>query len=196
MLESKAAFARRKGWDRSTATRYAQAGKIVVTADGLVDVEASEERLAASKDPLKEGVRQRHERGRRRRDGDRGHDQARGGERHDRDASTRVDPNDTSYQLLTKHRAAAEQSRAELLRLELEEKEGRLVDAEVSRKRTFQLARAGRDGVMNLRFRIDPLLAGESDPAKRAEIWDRETRQICEEIARAAAAPFDIERDE
>jgi hypothetical protein len=50
--------------------------------------------------------------------------------------------------------------------------------------------------VMNLRFRIDPLLAGESDPAKRAEIWDRETRQICEEIARAAAAPFDIERDE
>jgi hypothetical protein len=65
MLESKAAFARRKGWNRSTATRYAQAGKIVVTADGLVDVEASEERLAASKDPLKEGVRQRHERGRR-----------------------------------------------------------------------------------------------------------------------------------
>jgi hypothetical protein len=39
---------------------------------------------------------------------------------------------------------------------------------------------------MNLRYRIDPLLAGESDPAKRAEIWDRETRQICEEIARAA----------
>jgi hypothetical protein len=49
-----------------------QAGKIVVTTDGLVDVEASERLLAQAKDPLKEGVRQHHERGRRRRDGDRG----------------------------------------------------------------------------------------------------------------------------
>jgi hypothetical protein len=49
---------------------------------------------------------------------------------------------------------------------------------------------------MNLRFRIDPLLAGEPDPAKRAEIWDRETRLICEEIARAAAAPFEPGGDE
>src|SRR4051812_29020589 len=102
MLESKAAFARRKGWNRSTATRLAASGKIVVTTDGLVDVEASERLLDQAKDPLKEGVRQHHERGRRRRDGDRGHDQVRGGDR-DRDAGTRADPNDTSYQLLTKH---------------------------------------------------------------------------------------------
>lgn len=187
MLESKAAFARRKGWNRSTATRYAEAGKIVVTAEGLVDVEASEQLLASVKDPLKEGVRQRHQRERQRRGGGHGH----GSDRGQGEAGTRVDPNDTTYQLLTKHRAAAEYNRAELLRLELEEKEGRLVDADVARKRTFQLARSGRDAVMNLRYRIDPLLAGETDPAKRAEIWDRETRLICEEIARAAAAPFE-----
>jgi hypothetical protein len=137
MLESKAAFARRKGWNRSTATRYAEAGKIVVTTDGLVDVEASERLLDQAKDPLKEGVRQHHQRERRRRDG--GHDH--GGRGQERESGTRVDPNDTSYQLLTKHRAAAEATRAELLRLELEEKEGRLVDAEVARKRTFQLSR-------------------------------------------------------
>lgn len=175
MLESKAAFARRKNWDRSTVTRYAQAGKIVVTAQGLVDVEASEERLAAAADPLKEGVRQRHERGRR----------EKGGE------STRLDPNDTSYQLLTKHRAAAEAERATLLRLQREKEEGRLVDAEAVHKRTFQLARAAANAINAIDARIDPLLAGESDPAKRREIWAREKRAICDELARAAAAPLE-----
>lgn len=180
MLETKAAFARRRGWNRSTATRYARDGKLVVNGDGLVDVEASEARLAATADPMKEGVRQRHERERRR-----GSEASRA---HGSDDGTRVDPNDTGYQLLTKHRAAAEYSRSELLRLELEEKEGRLVDAEAVRRRAMQTARAARDAVMNLRYRIDPLLAGEADVAKRAEIWDRETRLICEELARGGAA--------
>lgn len=179
MLESKAAFARRKGWNRSSVTRYAQAGKIVVTAKGLVDVEASEALLAAVADPLREGVRQRHERERE--------------ERGQVDDGLRADPKDTGYQLLTKHRAAAEQSRAGLLHLELEEKEGRLGDTEAMRRQAFKAARASRDAVMNLRYRLDPLLAGEPDPAKRAQLWDTELRQICEELARAAAAPLEVD---
>lgn len=171
MVESKADFARRMGWKaRSTATRYAEAGKIVMTKDGLVDVEASIARLKATADPDKEGVRQRHERAR-----NTGKDEGDAG---------RVDPNDTAYQLLTKHRAATEASKSELARLELEEKQGLLVNAEAVRKRAMLTARAARDAVMNLRFRIDPLLSGESDPVKRAAIWDLETRRICEEIAR------------
>lgn len=175
MIESKAAFARRKSWNRSTVTRYADAGKIVVTEKGLVDVEASEERLAKAADPDKEGVRQRHDRERR----------GKGGE------STRLDPNDTGYQLLTKHRAEAEAARAQLLNLELAEEQGRLVDVEIVRRREFQLARAGREAIMNLEHRLDPLLAGESDPAKRRELWDREKRAICEELARATAASLE-----
>lgn len=173
MRESKADFARRKGWNKSTVTRYAQAGRLVMTDDGQVDVEASEARLASMADPLKEGVRQRHQR---ERDGD------------EPGAGVRASGNDTTYQLLTKHRAAAEHARAELLRLELQEKEGRLVDAEAVRRRALLTSRAARNAVMNLRFRIDPLLAGEADPVKRAVIWDRETRAICEELARAAVA--------
>lgn len=188
MVESKAAFARRKGWNRSTATRYADAGKLVVTEAGLVDVEASEARLASIKDPLKEGVRQRHERERpASRRGKSGADRG--------EADLRVDPNDTSYQVLTKHRAAAEYNRSELLRMELEEKQGSLVDAEAVRKRAFQVASTAGDAVMNLRFRIDPLLAGEVDPLKRAEIWDRELRLIREEIARSIAAPLTVAGD-
>lgn len=172
MRESKADFARRKGWNKSTVTRYAQAGRLVLSDDGMVDVEASEERLASMADPLKEGVRQRHQR---ERDGD------------EPGTGVKASAGDTTYQLLTKHRAAAEFNRSELLRLELEEKEGRLVDAEAVRKRALQTARTARNAVLNMRFRIDPLLAGEADPVKRAEIWDRETRAICEELARVVS---------
>lgn len=184
MLESKAAFARRKGWNRSTATRYARDGKIVIAANGMVDVEASETLLAAAADPLKEGVRARHRDARRARD-----DQVPG------DEGLRVDPKDSAYQLLTKHRAATEASRAELARLELEEKQGRLVNAEAVRKRAHQAARTARDAVMSLRFRLDPLLAGETDPAKRAELWDKEARHICEELARASTAPIEADAE-
>jgi len=176
MLETKAQFTRRMGWkNRSTATRYADDGKIVVTADGLVDVEASQALLAAASDPDKEGVRQRHARNRQ---------SAGAGD------ATKASQNDSTYQLLTKHRAAAEYNRAELLRLELEEKEERLVDSEVVRRRAMQLARKAREAIMNLRHRIDPELMAETDSAKRAVIWDRELRAACEDLARGVAEPL------
>jgi hypothetical protein len=179
MLESKAAFARRMGWNRSTATRYAKDGKLVLDDHGQVDVEASQARLSASKDPLKEGVRQRHQAQR----------QGRG--RGSESDSTRVDPNDSAYQLLTKHRAARESEEALMARMEREKIEGKLVDTDAVRKRALQTSRAARDAVMNLQHRIDPLLAGEADQVKRAEIWDRELRLICEEISRGSVAPLE-----
>jgi len=168
MTESLAEFARRKGWHRSTATRHKQHGRLVMTNDGLVDVEASEALLAAAADPSKEGVRQRHARNRR---------GAGGGD------SAKASASDTTYQLLTKHRASAEGARAEMLQLDLAEKEGRLADTEVVRKYAFSAARAARNAILNLPFRIDPLLQGETDRAKRMEVWGREIRAICSELA-------------
>lgn len=49
MTETKAAFARRIGINKSNITRAAQAGRIVLTPDGLVNVEASIERWYATK---------------------------------------------------------------------------------------------------------------------------------------------------
>ena len=46
-LENKAAFARRLGWNRSTVTRAAQAGRLVMQGP-LVDVEASLARIKAT----------------------------------------------------------------------------------------------------------------------------------------------------
>jgi hypothetical protein len=169
---TQAAFARLKGWDRSTVSQYAKTGRIVLTASGSVDVDASEERLAESADPSKEGVRERHRR-------DRNRKGARGIE---------TEPNDTTWHLLQKARAQAEQHRAALLKLEREEKEGLVCDAEAVRKASFNTSRPAMSAIMSLRFRIDPLLAGEADDAKRAAIWDRELRAVCEEIIRASDA--------
>ena len=61
---------------------------------------------------------------------------------------------------------------------------GNLVDAEAVRRAAFTTGRQAMQSIMSLRHRLDPLLAGESDPAKRAAIWDKELRQICSEMAR------------
>jgi hypothetical protein len=185
MEVTKAEFARLKGWNRSTVTRYAEANKIVLTAAGLVDVEASEHRLAAAADPYKDGVRMRHQRERQHK-GVHGSQVASGtgGEEY----GPRIDPNDTSYQTLQKARAAAETERATLLRIEREEKEGLVCDAEAVRKASFNTSRPAMSAIMNMRFRIDPLLMVETDAAKRSEIWDRELRAVCDEIIRASDA--------
>lgn len=49
MIESKAAFARRLGVNKSTVTRAAEAGRLVLTPRGKVDVEKSLERWHATK---------------------------------------------------------------------------------------------------------------------------------------------------
>jgi len=49
MIESKAAFARRIGINKSNVTRAAQAGRIVLTVNGQVDVEKSLARWQATK---------------------------------------------------------------------------------------------------------------------------------------------------
>lgn len=49
MIETKAAFARRLNVHKSQITRAAQAGRLVLLADGMVDVEASVERWYATK---------------------------------------------------------------------------------------------------------------------------------------------------
>lgn len=57
---SQAAFAQHHGVDRSYITQLKQAGRLVMTADGKVDVEASELRIKETEDPNRDDVRARH----------------------------------------------------------------------------------------------------------------------------------------
>ena len=61
-IVSRAEFARLQGYDRSYVTRLAQAGRLVMHAEGRVDVEASIERIKATEDPNRDDVRERHAR--------------------------------------------------------------------------------------------------------------------------------------
>lgn len=56
---TRAEYARMKGWNRSTVTRFAEQGRVVIV-DDLVDVAASEARLAQTAEPSKAGVAERH----------------------------------------------------------------------------------------------------------------------------------------
>ena len=97
-------------------------------------------------------------------------------------------PDDASFfEKFQKARAASETERAILLRLEREKLEGSLVDAESVRRAAFTVGRQSMQSVMALKYRLDPLLSSESDSNKRAQIWDRELRQICSEMASARA---------
>lgn len=174
MVESKADFARRKGWNKGTVTRAAQAGRIVLTEDGRVDVEASEARLMASRDPYKDGVRERLER-----------ERAAKGIKPTTDESLRADPNDSSYVILQKARAEGEAHKTALLSMERAEREGSLADVGEVERRAFAAAREGRNALFALQYRLDPLLAAEPDLAKRAALWDRELRAMAAQIGAA-----------
>lgn len=61
MTETQSAFARRINRTRSWVTQLKNDGRLVLTADGLVDIEASMARIEATEDPSKAGVAARHE---------------------------------------------------------------------------------------------------------------------------------------
>lgn len=65
---SKAEFAAMQGWSRAYVTQLSKAGRLVLTDDGKVNVEASLRKLAATTDPSKDGVKRRWKDERRERD--------------------------------------------------------------------------------------------------------------------------------
>ncbi len=59
-LMTKAEYADRRGWSRAYVSKLVKQGRLVITDDGKVDADASDELLAASADPSKAGVAERH----------------------------------------------------------------------------------------------------------------------------------------
>lgn len=81
-------------------------------------------------------------------------------------------------------RTLAQRYKAALLKIELDEKTGRLVDAEAVKVAAFNKARAVRDTLLNIPDRISPILAAEKDQMKVADILTREIRTALEELSR------------
>lgn len=84
----------------------------------------------------------------------------------------------------TDARALSQQYRAALLKLEIDEKTGKLVDAEAVKNAAFCKARTLRDSLLNIPDRVAPILAAENDQMKISEILTGEIRQALDELAR------------
>lgn len=80
-----------------------------------------------------------------------------------------------------------ERLRAELLELELAEKNGKLVDAETVRRTTANKARIARDALLSLPSRLAAELAAEADVGKVHDRLMVEIRRICAEITAGEA---------
>ncbi|MEI7673022.1 MAG: hypothetical protein WCK00_13005 [Deltaproteobacteria bacterium] len=73
--------------------------------------------------------------------------------------------------------------RAGLLKLELDEKNGRLLDSEQVKIAAFNRGRAVRDSLLNISDRISPILAAERDQIKVSELLTTEIRQALEGLS-------------
>jgi hypothetical protein len=68
--------------------------------------------------------------------------------------------------------------------LELDQKTGRLVDAEQIKIAAFNKGRAVRDAILNIPDRISPILAAESDQITIGQIMTTELKQALEGLAK------------
>ncbi len=80
-------------------------------------------------------------------------------------------------------RTLAQRFKAAHLKLDLDERTGKLVEAEAVKKAAFDQARMLRDTLLNIPDRISPVLAAESDQGKITSLLTTEIRQALEGLS-------------
>jgi len=80
-------------------------------------------------------------------------------------------------------RTISQRYKAALLKLELDEKTGRLVDSEQVKIAAFNRARQVRDALLNIPDRISPILAAERDQNKVSETLTQEIKTALEGLS-------------
>lgn len=83
----------------------------------------------------------------------------------------------------SEHQAKREFYRAELTRLEFEERIGRLIPVDTVEAEWFRLTRLVKDAVMNVPSRLAGVLASINDERKIHDILEAELRQTLESLA-------------
>lgn len=81
------------------------------------------------------------------------------------------------------HQAKREYYKAELSRLEFEERIGKLIEADKVAAEWFRIAKLVHDAVMNVPPRVAGVIASESDERKVHDLLEKELRQSLEALA-------------
>ncbi|MFV2946436.1 terminase small subunit [Pseudomonas japonica] len=175
---SKSEFAARRGWSKSYVSKLASQDRLVLTADGKVDVEATEALLAQSADPSKAAVAARHEEGRVERD-------VRTHLHPGVDAPTpQSAPQPSKGPDFQKARAHREHYLAQLAEAEFHKVQGNLVERKAVEDAAFTAGRVLRDLVFGLAPQLAAELSGISDPWTIEKHLTRAFRQVFDDAAK------------
>lgn len=181
--ESLRAFAARKGNAVSYWHKQKELGRLVMVDVGgklLVDVEASEARLASTADPAKAHMHQVNERQRAIHRGTGEPPQLPAGDGPKGDASS--SKNATYMQAKT----AREVYEAKSAQIDYEERTGKLIRTDAVRSALASVLSSTREALMQIPARLSPVLAAETDAAKVHDALQAELHQC---LAQLAAAP-------
>lgn len=186
---TQAEFAALMGWTPGRVSQLKKAGRLVLTADGRVDVERSQALIQSTATPSKQGVAERHAR---ERAGLRGP----GLVRRDPPAHDPADDADGSLVVtesadqiaLRRARAAAdrEEELAALARMERLREEGRSLDRAAAERAMTDAATATRTALERLADKLALPLAAESDPNAVHALITAAVDEICDDLAQVA----------
>jgi len=147
MIVTQAEFARLEGVAKSYVTALKTAGRLVITAEGLVDVDASRARLAQTADPSKEAVAKRHA-------------AARGKKQDDPPPQNQTEKIGSSYQAA---RAVKEKYAAMQAKLDYERAVGEVINREAVQFMATDIATTFRVQMSSLPDTLAPPLAAMSN---------------------------------
>ncbi|TCP73418.1 hypothetical protein EC849_117105 [Pseudomonas putida] len=164
---TKSEFAARHGWSKSYVSKLAKQDRLVLTADGKVDVEATELLLAESADPSKAAVAARHEEHRVERD-------VRSQLQSGPGPASMLQPDSASVGThnFQKAKAHREYYLAQLAEAEFNKVQGNLVERQAVEDAAYSAGRMLRDQFLGLAPQLAAELVAMSDP------WDIEKHLV------------------
>lgn len=181
---SKSEFAAHKGWSKPYVSKLAKQGRLAMTADGKVDVAATEALLQRTADPSKTGVAERHQR-----------------ERVERGVTAHLIPTAPPLESppdsedegidFQKARARREHYLARLAENEARKSDGELVEREAVENAAFATGRLLRDLLLGLPKQISAELAAISDPWELERRLTAGLRRVLEDANRLSAADLE-----
>lgn len=177
---TKSEFAASRGWSKPYVSKLVKLGRLVLTADGRVDVTATDTLLAETADPSKGGVTQRHEQER----------IAKGVTSHIKAGAALTEPLEpvTGKPDFQKARAHREHYLSLLAEDEYLKQRGLLAEVPAVENAAFATGRMLRDLLLGLPKQISPELAALSDPWELERLLTAGLRRVLEDAERVSGS--------
>jgi hypothetical protein len=182
---TKAEFATRQGWSKPYVSKLAKTGRLVLTADGMVDVEATDRLLFSTSDPSKANMAARHERERR----PEGHNSASPIEHEPPSSVSRQAPLPVEgIPDFQESRAYREFFESRMSESEFHKDRGTHVELEAVKTAAYTTGRMLRDLLLGMPPQLAPELAAMSDHWQIEKHLTAALRRVLEDAERMSSA--------